>query len=163
MFPSLNPTAYIALGSIILNIGLLGYSFTTKMQLRASEGQFRAFVSETEKQGAIQEAVNLKEVAKRDKLTAELRVKNGKLQTDLDRSHAEYKRLLKLKADSRPMPTLPEAAGGIAKPEYEARLARALEQLEAGILSELAESRDQAINQANFCSAFVSKQYEVIP
>lgn len=163
MFPlaSLNPTAYIALGSIILNVGLLGYSFVAKTQLRACEGQFRAFVAETESQAAIQEAVNLKEVAKRDEITSELKEKNGKLQSDLDRTHSDYKRLLKSQAGSRTMPTLPETAQGIAKPEHETRLARALEQLEEGVISELARSRDEAITQANMCAAWISSQLNV--
>src|SRR5687768_9075796 len=97
MFPSLNPTAYIALGSIIFNVALLGYSFVAKTQLEASQGRLRAFVAEVDMERAIREKEIIREVAKRDKITTKLVNENEKLQSDLAAKHVEYRRLLNSK------------------------------------------------------------------
>src|SRR5687768_7439780 len=114
---SLNPLHYVVLFSIILNVGLLGYSLVIKTRLALTSDQFRAFKAKVSSEAEEQKLKNFRETREREEITLKLETQNEKLKKDLAVRYAEYNRLLNSTASSRTVPTLSEAASRIDCPD----------------------------------------------
>src|SRR6187455_854547 len=80
------------IGAIIFGLSMLAYSKVLKMQLRASESRYEAFVANTESEGYKQEAKNWQERQTRDKITQELELKHVETKNDRDSKYTSYRR-----------------------------------------------------------------------
>ena len=157
------PVVYVAIGSAIV-IGLVSWvAYTYKLKFEASEANHALFVGQvTAMTTIIKKDIEIKE-DKRARITSDLTEKNEKLKTDLNDTYADYQRLLndKERAGSGGVPALSDTAESIDSPDAKARLNRAMEFLETGVLRDLARPRDEAVNRNIIGKEWVDQQIDV--
>ncbi len=158
--PDLNPIHWLLVGCVVLLVGCLGYAGVTKMQLRASEGQFRGFVAETEAKASVQALENWKESAKRDKITQELELKHVEVKNDRDRKYSAY-RLLNSNAGRSAMPSVPISPECRENGSEQAIVARAVAELETRVLGILQQG-DKGIDAAVIHEEWEEMQTKVL-
>lgn len=146
----------VALVGVILLLG--GWQWSTSQQLEVCTATHEAYKARAEGDAAIAVLANERALNilsnQVTKLTGELN--NAK--TDLDKSYAEYDRLRRQPAATRPATAAPlsDAARSLTCDETDkTRFAGKMEQFENGTIARLVKPRDEVILLLNTCLAYV--------
>ena len=158
-----SPILY-GVGLLVVLLGLVStYAYTLRLEIKAEKANHALFVGQvTAMTSIIQKDIEVKE-NERARITSDLTEKNEKLKTDLDTAYDKYERMRhdKERAGSSRVSSLSDTTKSLDSPNAKARLNRAMEFLEEGVLSDLAKPRDEAVNRNQVGKEWLDKQMSV--
>ena len=154
---SLDPLHYVAAGLTVALVVSVGYGMKESTQRKLIEAKYHTFVAETKAAASQQIALNAQETVKRDTITKNLEETNAKLQSDVAKQYADYRRLLHSSADSSRVSSIPNPAEGGEGRQDEAQSLETIHEFERRRI-EILEQGDKAIAEAITLEDWIEQQ-----
>jgi hypothetical protein len=148
------------IGLLLIVIAVLGWTLVVQRgKYDLLEARYEAFKAQTAAEGLKAASAQKDLKAAYLQIADTLEKTRVNLHAQLDKSYADYERLRKsADSSSNRVRSLTEAITNIdCGAATKARLERALEQIEAGVLRELGKPRDAAVIEANSCNDKLDK------
>lgn len=155
---NLDPIHWLAIALLICLAVLSVWHWGTVQRLEVCKSNHATFKAQAESNYAVAVLATEQALAI---LSGKVSNLNGELEnakTDLDRAYAEYNRLRRQPAATRPPTAAPlsDAARSVTCDQTgQGRLAGTLERIETGVLERLAKPRDEVILLLNTCLGYV--------